>query len=97
MMSSTSIQFDDTAWSQRNTGKESINEWSNEQVVDWARDHIGITDEIANFFLKNKINGLELLALGREDLRELGISRPGTLALVVKAVNDLQMRNQYHE
>uniref|UniRef100_A0A7S4V9B6 Potassium channel tetramerisation-type BTB domain-containing protein n=1 Tax=Ditylum brightwellii TaxID=49249 RepID=A0A7S4V9B6_9STRA len=48
-------QFDDTAWSQRNTGKESINEWSNEQVVDWARDHIGIPDEIANFFLKTKL------------------------------------------
>eukprot|EP00957_Ditylum_brightwellii_P172293 13116238-Ditylum_brightwellii.AAC.1 len=32
--------------------------------------------------------------MGREDVKELGIGRPGTLALVMKAIKGLQMKSQ---
>eukprot|EP00957_Ditylum_brightwellii_P150306 11446359-Ditylum_brightwellii.AAC.1 len=43
---------------------------------------------------KNKVIGLELLALSREDMKGLGISRPDTSALVIKSINDLQKKCQ---
>jgi len=86
--------FDDAVWLQQHTNTLSIKEWSHEQVADWAKRHDGISDEVADLFDKNQVNGLELLALGREDLKEMGISRLGMLALVIKAIKDLQTKNQ---
>jgi len=65
-------------------------------VADWAKHHDEIPDEAAGLFEENKVTGLELLAFGREDLKELGISRPGTLALVIKAIKGLQTKSQCH-
>merc|ERR1740139_665234 len=39
---------------------------------------------------ENKINGTELLLFGRDDLKEIGITRPGTLATVIGAIDELK-------
>mmetsp|Transcript_1621 Transcript_1621/g.2537 ORF Transcript_1621/g.2537 Transcript_1621/m.2537 type:complete len:289 (+) Transcript_1621:1124-1990(+) len=89
-------QFDDAIWSKQQTDTPCIKKWSFEQVADWAKHHDEIPDEAAGLFEENKVTGLELLAFGREDLKELGISRPGTLALVIKAIKGLQTKSQCH-
>uniref|UniRef100_A0A6U3TM16 TLDc domain-containing protein n=1 Tax=Ditylum brightwellii TaxID=49249 RepID=A0A6U3TM16_9STRA len=89
-------QFDGNVWPQQNTKKEVIHDWSYEQVTDWAKSHGDIPDEVANLLEENKVSGSELLALGREDLKELGISRPGTLAVVFKDIKALQRKSQIY-
>eukprot|EP00957_Ditylum_brightwellii_P208509 15357793-Ditylum_brightwellii.AAC.1 len=86
-------QFDDAIWSKQQTDTPCIKKWSSEQVADWTKHHDEIPDEVAGLFEENKVTGLELLAFGREDLKELGISR-GTLALVIKATKGLQMKSK---
>jgi len=72
----------------------SIKEWSYEQVADWAKHHDEISDEVVGLLEENKVTGSELLAFGYEDLKNLGISRPGTLALVTKVIKGLRMKSQ---
>eukprot|EP00957_Ditylum_brightwellii_P148486 11305582-Ditylum_brightwellii.AAC.1 len=87
-------QFDDSIWTNQHSDKAHAKKWSYEEVVEWAKKHDEIPDEVASIFQKNKVNGLELLALGREELNELGIQRPGTLALVAKAIHSLRNKDQ---
>jgi len=89
-------QFDDATWPNQNTNVTSVKQWSYEQVVDWVKHQAEIPDEVVGLFEENKVTGLELLAFGREDLKEIGISRPGTLALVIKAIKGLQTKSQCH-
>eukprot|EP00957_Ditylum_brightwellii_P191896 14608117-Ditylum_brightwellii.AAC.1 len=89
-------QFDDATWPSQNTNTTSVKQWSYEQVVDWAKHKAEIPDEVAGLFEEDKVTGLELLAFGNEDLKEMGISRPGTLALVIKAIKSLQTKSQCH-
>eukprot|EP00957_Ditylum_brightwellii_P172389 13124398-Ditylum_brightwellii.AAC.1 len=85
-------QFDDTVWSRQHYNKKFSIDWNSEQVADWARNHSEIPDKVANLLQSNKVNGLELSALGRDDLKELGITRPGTLALVANAIEGIKMK-----
>eukprot|EP00957_Ditylum_brightwellii_P175044 13327643-Ditylum_brightwellii.AAC.1 len=89
-------QFDDAVWLTKHTGKAPINEWGNEQVVEWAKYHAEVYGAIAELFEKNGIIGSGLLALDSEDLKELKTNRSGSQELVTKAITDLQM-NQYSE
>mmetsp|Transcript_13098 Transcript_13098/g.18046 ORF Transcript_13098/g.18046 Transcript_13098/m.18046 type:complete len:127 (-) Transcript_13098:515-895(-) len=85
-------QFDDKVWSQQTSQSyKEIKAWTCDQVVEWAKSHEDIPDEAVGMFEVNKVNGMELLACGREDLKELGINRAGTLALVSQATTDLQI------
>mmetsp|Transcript_37611 Transcript_37611/g.55012 ORF Transcript_37611/g.55012 Transcript_37611/m.55012 type:complete len:610 (-) Transcript_37611:354-2183(-) len=87
-------QFDDATWPDQHTNTPSAKEWSYKQVADWAKQHNELSDDVAALLEENKVTGLELLAMGREDLKDLGIGRPGTLALVMKAIKVLQMKSQ---
>eukprot|EP00957_Ditylum_brightwellii_P000029 1986-Ditylum_brightwellii.AAC.1 len=89
-----SRRFDTAIWHEQHADVPTIKKWSYEQVVNWAKSHDDISNEVADLLKENEINGVELLALGRDDLKELGIKRPGTLAVVTKAIKDLQMKSQ---
>ena len=45
-------------------------------------------------FKKNEINGLELLALNEFGLEKMGVSRPGTICLLIKAIKQLEKSTQ---
>eukprot|EP00957_Ditylum_brightwellii_P184972 14087111-Ditylum_brightwellii.AAC.1 len=64
--------------------------------LDWAKHQAEIPNEVVGLFEENTVTSLECLAFRREDLKEMGISRPGTLALVIKAIKTLQMKSQCH-
>eukprot|EP00957_Ditylum_brightwellii_P182422 13896718-Ditylum_brightwellii.AAC.1 len=82
-------QFDNTVWTQH-----PVKEWNQEQVIQWAKKYEGISDKVADILENNEINVMELLALGREDFKEMDINRTVTLALVTKAIRDLQRETQ---
>ena len=47
-------------------------------------------DDVASLFLKNRINGLELLALDKEGLKMLGVERVGTICLLYDEIKSLK-------
>mmetsp|Transcript_32127 Transcript_32127/g.46809 ORF Transcript_32127/g.46809 Transcript_32127/m.46809 type:complete len:559 (+) Transcript_32127:157-1833(+) len=87
-------QFDDTVWPMQQPGKESMYEWGNEEVVDWAKGHAAIPEEITDLLQKSKIDGSKLLTLSHEGLKEWG---PDATNIVIKAVCDFQTENKYIE
>jgi len=82
-------QFDDPLWKQ-NGNLGSVEHWDFEQVATWASETKNIPDEVTQKLSENKIKGYELLLFGRDDLKEIGITRPGTLATVIGAINELK-------
>eukprot|EP00957_Ditylum_brightwellii_P161503 12296794-Ditylum_brightwellii.AAC.1 len=87
-------QFDDAVWPMQQPGKESMYEWGNEKVVDWAEKHEAIPDEITDLLRRNKIDGSKLLSFSHEDLKECG---PDAMNIVIKAITDFQTKNKYIE
>merc|ERR1740139_625444 len=82
-------QFDDPLW-KRDGNLGLVENWDFEQVTKWASEKKNIPDEVAQKLSENKIKGYELLLFGRDDLKEIGITRPGTLATVIGAINELK-------
>uniref|UniRef100_A0A7S4VX01 SAM domain-containing protein n=1 Tax=Ditylum brightwellii TaxID=49249 RepID=A0A7S4VX01_9STRA len=81
----------------KNKSSADTKEWTCEQVVHWAKNNPEIPDTVVEAFEQNDVNGMELFALCREDLKEMGIQRPGTLALVTNAIKDLRRKNPNHQ
>eukprot|EP00588_Corethron_pennatum_P027358 CAMPEP_0194312080 /NCGR_PEP_ID=MMETSP0171-20130528/9001_1 /TAXON_ID=218684 /ORGANISM="Corethron pennatum, Strain L29A3" /LENGTH=601 /DNA_ID=CAMNT_0039066451 /DNA_START=172 /DNA_END=1977 /DNA_ORIENTATION=+ len=82
-------QFDDPLWT-RNGTCPSVKDWDFNQVAKWASEQTNIPGDVAQKLSKHKINGSELLLFGRDDLKDLGIDRLGTLATVISAINELK-------
>lgn len=80
-------QFADPNWNGK-SHTVSPSEWNAKQVAEWSCTIHGLSDDISGFL--EGVNGAELLALEREDVKDLGIKRPGMVALVVKAIQKLR-------
>ena len=85
-------QFADPVWNSKlrsqSEPEKSPTEWDSKQVVQWIATTVpGITEEMANMF--SDITGTELLALKREDLLHLGITRTGSVAVIMDAIEKL--------
>ena len=83
-------QFDDSKWKEQFHNGPSVKDWKPDDVRRWAQSIDGIPDEVANIFAENEIIGNELLALDKEGLTMLGITRVGTLCLLSKETEKLQ-------
>jgi len=81
-------QFDDSKWKQGNTS--CVKDWTPDDVRSWAYSIDNIPDEVANVFVENEIKGNELLALGIEGLKVIGIHRTGTVYLLSKEIEKLE-------
>ena len=59
--------------------------------MNWVKEIEGVPDDIASLFLKNRINGLELLALvDRGGLNMFGVERVGTICLLFDEIKSLK-------
>ena len=88
-------QFDDSKWTEQgynNTPR--VKQWIPDDVTSWVCKIDGISDEVADFFAKNEITGLELLALNMEGLKMIGIERAGTLCLLLDEIKKLKQTSQ---
>eukprot|EP00542_Grammatophora_oceanica_P005851 CAMPEP_0194071196 /NCGR_PEP_ID=MMETSP0009_2-20130614/88581_1 /TAXON_ID=210454 /ORGANISM="Grammatophora oceanica, Strain CCMP 410" /LENGTH=146 /DNA_ID=CAMNT_0038724505 /DNA_START=5 /DNA_END=445 /DNA_ORIENTATION=+ len=66
-------------------------DWSREQVVAWVGqipNLVQATDFVSSKFAD--VTGTELLLFGREDVKDLGITRPGTVVVLVDAIQKLR-------
>ncbi|EJK77995.1 hypothetical protein THAOC_00131, partial [Thalassiosira oceanica] len=84
-------QFDDSKWTQQVT---SVKTWTAAEVAGWVRDLEGVPDDAAEIFEKNEVTGVELINLGKDELKELGITRPGTVGILSNQINDLRKASE---
>lgn len=76
-------QFDATKWKDQGCKSEKVKEWTPDEVVDWVKSIERIPEDIVTSFIENEINGLELLALERDRLKDIGVKRVGTICLLL--------------
>ncbi|EJK77849.1 hypothetical protein THAOC_00289 [Thalassiosira oceanica] len=84
-------QFDDSKWTQQVT---SVKTWTPAEVAGWVRNLEGVPDDAAEIFEKNEVTGVELINLGKDELKELGVTRPGTVGILSSQINDLRKASQ---
>eukprot|EP00586_Coscinodiscus_wailesii_P010113 CAMPEP_0172490414 /NCGR_PEP_ID=MMETSP1066-20121228/20820_1 /TAXON_ID=671091 /ORGANISM="Coscinodiscus wailesii, Strain CCMP2513" /LENGTH=605 /DNA_ID=CAMNT_0013258867 /DNA_START=47 /DNA_END=1864 /DNA_ORIENTATION=+ len=84
-------QFNNPLWSgMRSDNVLPVSKWDCKGVTDWALKLEGVPDDLSVIFQKNEIDGIALLALDREDLKDLGIKRTKSLAIIMKAIRQLK-------
>ena len=76
-------QFDDPLWTQ-NDKTEPEKQWSCEKVSKWDATIKGLPDDIGPALVRNNVNWPTLLVMGREDLKEIGMTKSGPLDLLLK-------------
>ena len=76
---------------------ERVKRWNPEQVAEWILNIEGLSREDANMLIQQKLNGSELLAFERDDLKDAGITRLGTVALVTQGIRMLRKREEEAE
>ena len=81
-------QFDDPLWVQRKN-TTSAEEWSCEEVAKWVATIKGMPDDIGPALMRNDVSGTVLLAMQRDDLKEIGVTQVGSLALLLKEIANL--------
>ena len=69
---------------------KTIKEWDTEDVVAWLNRTDGISETVVISFEENEVSGRELLALGREGLMELGVTKIGTVYLLLDEIRKLE-------
>ena len=67
-----------------------MKDWTPDDVNVWAKNIHGIQDDVRNILKRNEITGCELLVLGTNGLRTLGINQTGTLFLLLEEINTLK-------
>lgn len=82
-------QFDNTKWTEQGTASYRVKEWTPNDVLFWAQNLVGISDDLASIFVENQITGPELLAMNMEGLKMLGLTRPGTSCVLLKGIEEL--------
>ena len=68
----------------------SIGEWKHEAVVAWLNKVEGVPDEVVKEFEENQVTGRELLTLGVDGLKDFGVTRKGTIYLLLDEIKKLE-------
>jgi len=67
-------------------------EWTIEQTANWVVSRAKLSAHYRDIFIENEINGVSLLALKKEDLLEIGVSKVGPLTALISSVTALKKR-----
>ncbi len=67
-----------------------IHEWTHEDVIAWMNCLKGISDTVVSIFDENQISGIELVALGKEGMHDLGVTRTATVYLLLNEIKKLE-------
>ncbi|KAL7554733.1 hypothetical protein ACHAWF_018560 [Thalassiosira exigua] len=88
-------QFDEV-WTNTGCKNENIplDKWGSDDVCAWIKDVNGISDEAVKAFEIHTISGSELVVLGKEGLAMMGISRPGTVCLLLDRIEKLKKASE---
>lgn len=79
--------FVDENWNGKNN-KKLASDWGEDDVVAWAKEIHGLKEDVSCYF--QDVGVSELLAMNREDIKDLGIHRPGSVAIITNAIQKLR-------
>lgn len=82
-------QFHDPLW-RKDRNLPPVEKWNAEQVLKWASERADFSDDVVRKLKEHQLTGSEILLFGRDDLKEIGITRPGTLATVMSGIEKLK-------
>jgi hypothetical protein len=69
---------------------QKLKEWNAEDVVAWLNTVDGLSSSVVMCFQEDEVTGRELLALGKEDLVDFGITKKGTIAYLLSEIKKLE-------
>ena len=72
-----------------------MKKWICENVAKRVTEIEGMTDDIGNNFLGNKVNGVALLVMGQEDIKEIGVTQVGSLAILFEEIKNLCLEKKF--
>ena len=85
-------QFDDTKWTEQGCKdmRVKVKDWEPYEVARWVKSIEGAQEDVSHLFETNGINGTELIALDKEGLKMLGVTRVGTICLLSDEISALK-------
>ncbi len=83
-------QFDDSKWTEQGCNALRVKEWTPNAVASWVRKIDGIANDVADIFMENAITGRELFALKKDGLKMMGITRTGTICVLLEEIKLLE-------
>lgn len=75
------------------TKAKPIHEWTHEDVIAWMNCLQGIPDAVISIFDENQISGVELMALGKQGMIDLGVTRTATVYVLLNELKKLEDTN----
>ena len=84
-------QFDDPLWTQKDKTTPA-KQWSCEEVAKWVTEIGGMPDNVGATFVRNDVNGAALFAMQRDDFKDIGMTKAGPLALLLKEIASLSTK-----
>mmetsp|Transcript_16 Transcript_16/g.39 ORF Transcript_16/g.39 Transcript_16/m.39 type:complete len:644 (-) Transcript_16:115-2046(-) len=75
------------------TKAKPIHEWTHEDVIAWMNCLKGIPDAVISIFDENQISGVELTALGKQGMIDLGVTRTATVYVLLNELKKLEDAN----
>ena len=81
-------QFDKPLWV-REDKTTLAKEWSCNEVSKWVAAIKGMHENVGATFMINDVNGIALLINGREDLKNIGVTKTGPLVILLKEIEKL--------
>lgn len=67
-----------------------IKSWSHEDVVAWMNGLDGVPESVVSVFEENEVAGRELLALGKEGMIDLGVTRKPTIYFLLNEIKKIE-------
>eukprot|EP00568_Trieres_chinensis_P014470 CAMPEP_0183327114 /NCGR_PEP_ID=MMETSP0160_2-20130417/83594_1 /TAXON_ID=2839 ORGANISM="Odontella Sinensis, Strain Grunow 1884" /NCGR_SAMPLE_ID=MMETSP0160_2 /ASSEMBLY_ACC=CAM_ASM_000250 /LENGTH=520 /DNA_ID=CAMNT_0025495227 /DNA_START=291 /DNA_END=1849 /DNA_ORIENTATION=- len=85
-------QFNDPKWASENetNPQQDVKSWDSDQVYDWATKIEGLPKSVSQCLSSNKVNGIQLLAMEREDFKDIDVNNTGFLAVLMANKKRLQ-------
>eukprot|EP00956_Cyclotella_meneghiniana_P010178 scaffold14046_cov76-Cyclotella_meneghiniana.AAC.7 len=80
----------DTKTTESSSEQKSVMEWNEEDVVAWLNTVEGLDPSVVKSFEEDMVIGRELISLGKEDLKDFGVTRKGTIAYLLSEIEKLK-------
>ncbi|KAL7468142.1 hypothetical protein ACHAXS_008384 [Conticribra weissflogii] len=74
-----------------------MKEWTPNEVVSWMKDLKSVPPSVVSVFKKNKISGHELLALGKDGMIDLGVTRKPSIYVILDEIKKVESANSNPE
>jgi len=81
----------DTKKTESSSDQKSVEEWNTEDVAAWLNTKEGLDPSVVKNFEEDGVIGRELISLGKEGLKDFGVTRKGTIFYLLSEIEKLKV------